>query len=309
MATDKATLATATTKSENTKDAASTSNNNKNNKRPREEDSTPPASDIKSLLMPSLFRLTEGIPRRELKLMISESKACEALLEKEINELQESLKNKSNNNNSSKKSQVDIYLETEVTPPDRYFTVSSLLGRLRDDLATPLPPNSILPALRAQHGLLQQPPKKKKSLSNQSNNNDPLDVGSATSPEEPTDIEKQKRVLALLSNPEYTQEHPTPAALLTCWKKISTHRTSVVFRRPVNPKEAPGYTDRIFFPMDLSLVRKMIVARLIKSFSELHQRIGLICHNCVKYNGRYVELAVEDHAATNGLILFHLIPL
>jgi len=52
--------------------------------------------------------------------------------------------------------------------------------------------------------------------------------------------------------------------------------------------------------MDLSLVRKMIVARMIKSFSSLHQRIGLICHNCVKFNGRESDYAAitrdfEDH--------------
>ena len=52
---------------------------------------------------------------------------------------------------------------------------------------------------------------------------------------------------------------------------------------------APGYTERIGFPIDLSLIRKFIVSRLIKSFSSLHQRIGLICHNCVKFNGRWVN--------------------
>jgi len=52
--------------------------------------------------------------------------------------------------------------------------------------------------------------------------------------------------------------------------------------------------------MDLSLIRKMIVARMIKSFSSLHQRVGLICHNCVKFNGRESDYAVltrdfEEH--------------
>jgi hypothetical protein len=238
-------------------------------KRPRD-------SEVAPLLLPSLYRLTAGIPRRELKLMVSEAKACEEALEREIKELEEGLKQQ-----DEKISSVDIMLETEVTPPDRYFTVSALLGRLRDDLAPPLPPNSTLPALRAQHGILQPATKKKKS----SNPND----SSAPAADAPlSDLEKQKRVLALEKNPEYTKEHPNPAALLALWKKLSSHRTSIVFRRPVNPKEAPGYTERIHFPMDMSLARKMIVARLIKSYSDLHQRIGLICYNCVKYNGRYV---------------------
>jgi hypothetical protein len=45
--------------------------------------------------------------------------------------------------------------------------------------------------------------------------------------------------------------------------------------------------------MDLSLVRKMIVARMIKSFSSLHHRVALICHNCVKFNGRYVSFSLR----------------
>ena len=66
------------------------------------------------------------------------------------------------------------------------------------------------------------------------------------------------------------------------------------------PLAAPGYKERILFPMDLSLVRKMIVARMIGSYAALHQRIGLICHNCVKFNGRESDYAVltrdfEDH--------------
>jgi hypothetical protein len=258
-----------------------------------------PRSDIDPLVLPSLYRLTEGTPRRELKLMVSEANVCEAALQKELQDLQEALlllKKNSNSNsniNSTKDSiktttSVDSMLETEMTPPDRYYTVSALLGRLRDDLAMPLPPNSTLPALRAQAGLLQPPPTKKKKKEGDASTVPPFAATEkSTVPLPLTTLDKQKRVLAMLQNPEYRKPHATPTALLTLWKKISTHRASVVFRRPVNPKEAPGYIDRIFFPIDLSLVRKMIVSRIIKSYSDFHQRIGLICHNCMKYNGRY----------------------
>ena len=36
----------------------------------------------------------------------------------------------------------------------------------------------------------------------------------------------------------------------------------------------------------------MIVCGQISSFEELHQRIGLICHNCVKFNGREGDYAI-----------------
>jgi hypothetical protein len=97
----------------------------------------------------------------------------------------------------------------------------------------------------------------------------------------------QKRLLGVEQNPDYRKEHDSPAALLALLKQISTHRTSVVIRRPtVNPKEAPGSSDRIISSMHLSLIREMIVTRKIKSYADFHKRIALICHNCVKYNGR-----------------------
>jgi hypothetical protein len=263
--------------------------------------------DVERLIGPSLFRLTEGIPRRELRSMAMEAKACEEALEREIQELEEALKNETATTTttttttttdkkesppnevqaaaaSNNKSAVDSMLESEITPPDRYFAVSALLGRLRDDLHPPLPPNSTLPALRAQAGLQLQPPTKKKART--STTSTPTNETTAPVHVELADLDKQKRLLDLDLLEEYRRPHETSAALLTVWKKISSHRTSAVFRRPVNAKEAPGYTDRIIFPMDLALVRKMIVAQIIKSYAELHQRIGLICHNCMKYNGR-----------------------
>lgn len=64
-----------------------------------------------------------------------------------------------------------------------------------------------------------------------------------------------------------------------------SHKTALVFRRPVNDRDAPGYSDRILFPMDLSLVRKMVTSQQIQSLEDLHTKIALICHNCVKFNG------------------------
>jgi len=177
---------------------------------------------------------------------------------------------------------VDAMLETEFAPPDRYFTISALLGRLRDPMKLPYPPNSRLLAAKTTVAKGKkndtESEKKKKRLA----------------------LKKQQALLLLDKNDIYLGEQPDTTALLSLYKKISSHRTAAVFRKPVNPAEAPGYKERILFPMDLSLVRKMIVARMIKSFSSLHQRVGLICHNCVKFNGRESDYAVltrdfEDH--------------
>lgn len=242
-------------------------------------------AEVDAMILPSLYRLTAGIPRKELKMMVSEAMMCEEALENEIKQIEDALKSPPD---SEAGKRIQYMLDSEITPPDRFFTVSSLLGRLRDDLATPLPPNSIIPEMRARTGLVPPPPKKKKKENPPpdatTDGGDGMDAEAVSTSS--TTLEKQKKVLSLSQNPEYTKEHSEPTVLMSLWKKISSHRSSIVFRRPVNPKEAPGYTDRIVFPMDLSLIRKMIVARQIRSFSDLHQRLGLICHNCVKYNGR-----------------------
>lgn len=227
--------------------------------------------------------------------MVEEAKAVEEALDREIKQLQQGLDPENLKENKELENFCALAWESEVTPADTNFTISALLGRLRDDLALPLPPNSTIPAHREKIGLLYQPPKKKKKT----------DAGGDLDSKQ-SSLEKQKQILALQDNPEYSKEHPNTTHLLAVLKKISTHRAAIVFRRPVNPKEAPGYTDRILFPMDLSMVRKMITARMIKSYSELHQRIGLICHNCIKYNGRESDYGVvtrEFEAMVDDYIL------
>lgn len=220
--------------------------------------------EVKELIEPTLFRLTEGLPNRELKIIVSEAQECEEALEKEIALLESALKDESKLSDTDKEA-VNQMLASEFTPPDKCFTVSALLGRLREPMDTPLPFNTTI--------VRHEPPPAKKKRTNT-----------------PTPQEQQsklvKSLLALDLSPEYRREHKEPTSLLALWKRISSHRSSAVFRRPVNPKEAPGYTERILFPIDLSLIRKMITARIIVSFADLHQRIGMICFNCVNFNGR-----------------------
>ncbi|KAL3768834.1 hypothetical protein ACHAWU_006935 [Discostella pseudostelligera] len=177
----------------------------------------------------------------------------------------------------------DAMLETEFSPPDRYFAISALLGRLREPMKLPYPPNSLRGA--ADFTFLTKSKKNEQELEERKHR---------------LALEKQQALILLDKSEMYHLEQQDSTALLALHKKISSHRTAAVFRKPVNPAEAPGYTERIPFPMDLSLIRKLIVARVVKSFSSFHQCVGLICHNCVKFNGRESDYAVitrefEDH--------------
>jgi Bromodomain len=210
------------------------------------------------LLDSTLFRLTRGLPKRELCLMISEADKCEADLLKDIELLEKALLGEEGNEQDEEA--VDSILESPLTPMDQCWTHSALLGRLRGRLTVP----SIL---SIQGSTIAMPSPLSKSID-------------------------AAALVDLSKHPSYTQVQEDSTILLAVWKRIHTNRAAIVFKKAVKPEDAPGYTDRIFFPMDLSLIRKMIVSRRIQSYADLHQYIGLISHNCVKYNGRESDYGI-----------------
>ena len=250
-----------------------------------------------NLRQKTLLRMTSGIPQHELKTIVSEASNCIEALEKEIALLEEATKgegailpleskraavptipreydplSKGPNHITSAK---DI-LATDFSPLDRYFTVSSILGRLKDPLDIPL-----VSKIEEATAINNENPKKKNKTSNSLQQN------------RQKVLRQYKRLVTLKDDNEiYTQVQTDNSALLALIKRISNHRTAAVFRRPVNPKEAPGYEDRIPFPIDLTLIKKLILCGHINTFEKLHSYIGLICHNCVKFNGRYSDYAL-----------------
>ncbi|GKY94168.1 hypothetical protein MPSEU_000382800 [Mayamaea pseudoterrestris] len=234
--------------------------------------------DREELIEATLFRLTQGLPRAELDLILSESEACEAELLKEIELLEKASSDPSFENESP---EVKAILECVLTPLDQYWTASALLGRLRDDMMLPrIPtaaasPYAIAPA--ASHSK-QQP------------HHAPVDASA---------------LIEMQNNPAYTQQHDQPTQLLALYKKLSSHRSAHVFRKAVKDEEAPGYSDRIRFKMDLGLLRRLIVSNQVVSYHDFHKYAGLIAHNCVKFNGResdYGMLAREFEQAADEMV-------
>lgn len=223
----------------------------------------PAATNINSnqkVLDATLWEFTAGIPRRELKLMISESNECEKSIKEEIKLLEEALQ-KEEEGGGPLDPKVQALLDSPFTPMDRYWTLSALLGRLRGELSPPT-----LASVQANDP------------------SPPLPLGAT--------MTSARALLDMRQKPSYRREHASPATLLPTWKKIFSNRLAIVFKKPVRDEDAPGYSARIRFPMDLSLVRKLILSRHIKSLADLHIYIGLIAHNCVKYNGRETDYGI-----------------
>jgi len=272
----------------------------------------------------SMVRITDGLPSHELQLIKKESIECEAALQKEIEILEAAIKahddaagsstamstststdqpenpavapaaapgivispipiippeyDATNTTVNNYLPSADKIIASDLSPLDRYFTVSALLGRLREPFDTPPPPHSGLARVRLNAIAALEKKKNKNQIS-------------ALQTRKNQSVEKYNKMLKLKLpelklNDIYTQKQQNNAAMLALVKRISNHRTAAVFRRAVNPLEAPGYTNRILFPIDLTLIKKMVLCEYIQTFEDLYQHIGLICHNCVKFNGR-----------------------
>lgn len=274
------------------------------------------SKEEEELFYDSIFRITDGLPSHELQLIQKESTECEAALHKEIQILEAAIKAQDEVSTDQTENRIETppaapalaptpssipnssipiippeydstnkivnnYLPTaaqivasELSPLDRYFAVSALLGRLREPLDTPPPPHSGLARVRLNAIAALEKKKNKNQVS-------------ALQTRKIQSLDKYNKMLRLRElNELYTQKQVDNAAMLALVKRISNHRTAAVFRRAVNPLEAPGYADRILFPIDLTLIKKMVVCGAISTFEDLYQHIGLICHNCVKFNGR-----------------------
>jgi hypothetical protein len=242
-------------------------------------------SDIMSnddnLMEATLFRLTQGLPKPELELIVSESEACEAELLREIEILEQAAAAADDDETSidhPSSEDLQAILSSVLTPLDNYWTASALLGRLRDDLTMPRIPSSAA-AFPSPVSNLKQPPT--------------------------PSIDAASTMLAIIDMPAYTKRHDNSTHLMTLYKKLAMHRSALVFKKPVKDEEAPGYSDRIRFKMDLTLMRKLILAGNISSYKDFHEYAALISHNCVKFNGRdsdYGMLAREFERVVDDMI-------
>lgn len=235
--------------------------------------------DEQALLSPTLERLTTCLPRHELLEIVKDAEEVEALLKIEIDRLNEKLNNKQpltvTKEKAEKAMTVNEMLTSFETPADKFgATVSALIGRLRKPLETPHPPHSTLIHHIAQRDKLQKSKVEDMNAQKKKQN------------------EQVQALLNLQKNSIFTNNMTETTALLSLWKRISGHRSANVFRRPVSERDAPGYTDKILFPVDLSLIRKMVTAGIIASYSDFQKYIGLMSHNCVKFNGRESDYGI-----------------
>jgi len=245
--------------------------------------------DAQSLIDPALYRLTSGMPLHELRNMVKEADDCERALVEEIRILEKETgmaesdltapPEESSGPMPAHFANADDMLASDLSAASGFYGVSALLGRLRGPLEMPLPPNAPAQQVAKKGGR----PKKNPGPAAAAGGDGKEEIERK---EKDAALAKARALLALSKDPTYTKALEDNAPLVALCKKITNNRTSMVFRRPVNPKEAPGYEERIPFPIDLSLVKKMVQAGQIKSFRDLHERMGLISHNCCKYNGR-----------------------
>ncbi|XP_069725806.1 bromodomain-containing protein 8 isoform X3 [Phaenicophaeus curvirostris] len=72
--------------------------------------------------------------------------------------------------------------------------------------------------------------------------------------------------------------------LLSIWKIIASHRCSGPFLKAVSEKQAPGYSDVVKRPMDLTSIKKRLSKGHIQSMLQFQRDLMLMFQNAIMYN-------------------------
>ena len=76
------------------------------------------------------------------------------------------------------------------------------------------------------------------------------------------------------------------ASLMAMHKAVNAHKYASIFRKPVNPRDAPNYDTIITEPMDLGTIKRNIDADGYPTLSAFSRDVRLICLNTIKFNGK-----------------------
>ncbi|KAG4306097.1 hypothetical protein PORY_000085 [Pneumocystis oryctolagi] len=79
--------------------------------------------------------------------------------------------------------------------------------------------------------------------------------------------------------------------IMPLWMSLSQHKHGAVFMGPVSNKDAPGYSNLIYFPTDMKSIRNKIRDGKIKTSKQFHREILLLFANAIMYNGEDSTIA------------------
>ena len=95
------------------------------------------------------------------------------------------------------------------------------------------------------------------------------------------------------------------AVLMELHKGVNAHKYASIFRKPVNPRDAPNYLNLIETPMDLGTIKRNIDSDSYPSVSAFSRDVRLIATNTITFNGAesdYYVYGTELMAHSMGLV-------
>uniref|UniRef100_A0A8C3PXG0 Bromo domain-containing protein n=1 Tax=Chrysolophus pictus TaxID=9089 RepID=A0A8C3PXG0_CHRPC len=72
--------------------------------------------------------------------------------------------------------------------------------------------------------------------------------------------------------------------VLSIWKMIASHRCSGPFLKAVSDKQAPGYSEVVKRPMDLTSIKRGLAKGHIRSLAQFQCSLMLMFQNAIMYN-------------------------
>ncbi|KAG5519619.1 hypothetical protein PMAC_001774 [Pneumocystis sp. 'macacae'] len=91
--------------------------------------------------------------------------------------------------------------------------------------------------------------------------------------------------------PETTSLKRFQSMIMPLWMSLSQHKHGAVFMGPVSNRDAPGYSNLIYFPTDMKSIRNKIRDGKIKTSKQFHREILLLFANAIMYNGEDSTIA------------------
>ena len=102
---------------------------------------------------------------------------------------------------------------------------------------------------------------------------------------------------AISDDPEVIKEYKAwKKSILLLWRQAATHKYSSLFTQPVTDDDAKGYSEVVYRPIDLTMIRKRIESGQIRSTAEFQHDMMLLFQNAIMYNNvkhEVHQMAVE----------------
>ncbi|RCN44359.1 Bromodomain protein [Ancylostoma caninum] len=100
----------------------------------------------------------------------------------------------------------------------------------------------------------------------------------------PKRMRKEEKTSGSAPTPKSDKDHGFQGRMLSMWNILHEHRHSAIFLHPVTDRDAPGYSRAVYYPVDLTTVKREADSGTISVVNAFTLKIFLMFANAVMFN-------------------------